>query len=148
MAQRSSPQRHTVLIVEDDAQSAKLLKVLCRARGYGVREAADVVSALALIKRKPPQLIVTDLRLPGTSGVSLIRYLRDDPSTRDIPVIAATAWDEDVPSALAAGALACCIKPIDVDRFSLLVGNVLGDGAPPAVAHEQPTSPDTGQRAT
>jgi DNA-binding NarL/FixJ family response regulator len=63
--------------------------------------------------------------MPGTAGVSLIEHLQADTSTRGIPIIAVTSWDGQVGNALAAGAFACCVKPIDADDFTDVVTIVL-----------------------
>ena len=95
--------------------------------------------ALLAVQETPPRLIVTDLYMPGMSGITLIRRLKADASTRTIPIIVVTMADieeETTQQALAAGGIACYVKPIRSDTFVSLIKTVIGadgpDGTPPA----------------
>src|SRR5690606_18835992 len=104
-----------VLIVDDNPTNLKLVTYLVKANGYEVDTAADAEQALAAIGARPPSLILMDLQLPGIDGLELTRRLKADPATRDIKIIAVTAYamKGDQERALAAGCDAYVSKPID-----------------------------------
>jgi len=107
--------REKILIVDDNPTNLKLVAYLMTANGYEVTTALDADAALAAIDRDPPRLILMDLQLPGTDGLELTRRLKANPTTRDIIVVAVTAYamkgDQD--RALAAGCDDYVTKPID-----------------------------------
>jgi CheY-like chemotaxis protein len=80
-----------ILIVEDDANSRKLLRDAFRVTGYETIEAPTGEQALALAAEHSPALVLMDIQLPGINGVEALRRLRAHASTRAIPVIAVTA---------------------------------------------------------
>lgn len=80
-----------ILIVEDDANSRKLLRDALQVTGYRTLEAVSGEEALALASHHGPALVLMDIQLPGINGVEALRRLRAEPATRSIPVIAVTA---------------------------------------------------------
>ena len=80
-----------ILIVEDDANSRKLLRDALQVIGYATLEALSGEQALDLATEHAPALVLMDIQLPGINGVEALRRLRADPATRAIPVIAVTA---------------------------------------------------------
>jgi CheY-like chemotaxis protein len=123
-----APRERPILVVDDDPASRKLLGIVLRAEHHHVEEADSAESALAWLATGTPNLVVVDLLLPGMSGVALIRRLRSAPATRDIPIVVVTSTDadgEESQHALAAGAAACCTKPIATEAFGRLVSGIL-----------------------
>jgi CheY-like chemotaxis protein len=104
-----------ILIVDDNATNLKLVAYLMKANGYAVDTALEAQAALAAIARNHPDVILMDIQLPGIDGLELTRRLKADPGTRDIVIIAVTAYamkgDQD--KALAAGCDDYITKPID-----------------------------------
>ena len=104
-----------ILIVDDNATNLKLVAYLMRANGYDVETALDAESALEALRVHRPEVILMDIQLPGIDGLELTRRLKADPATRDIVIIAVTAYamkgDQD--KALAAGCDDYITKPID-----------------------------------
>jgi CheY-like chemotaxis protein len=104
-----------ILIVDDNATNLKLVAYLMKANGYEVDTALEAGAALAAIERHRPDVILMDIQLPGIDGLELTRRLKADPHTRDIVIIAVTAYamkgDQD--KALAAGCDDYITKPID-----------------------------------
>jgi CheY-like chemotaxis protein len=104
-----------ILIVDDNATNLKLVAYLMTANGYDVGTALDAEAALRAIHDRRPQLILMDIQLPGIDGLELTRRLKSDPATRDIVIVAVTAYamkgDQD--KALAAGCDDYVTKPID-----------------------------------
>ncbi len=105
-----------VLLVEDAPFLRYAFGRLLRLHGYEVREANDGREALECLAQFRPQLIMTDLLMPVMDGVELIRQLRANPLTADVPVVAITADATSKAEALAreAGAVDFITKPIDL----------------------------------
>lgn len=110
----------TVLIVDDQPVNLKLARVVLEAAGYVVRMAVDADDALAQLASCEPQLILMDVQLPGMDGLELTRRLKRNPATRDIPVVALTAYAMagDEAKARAAGCVGYVAKPIDTRRLA------------------------------
>jgi CheY-like chemotaxis protein len=104
-----------ILIVDDNATNLKLVAYLMKAHGYDVDSALDAEGAIEAIGRRRPEVILMDIQLPGIDGLELTRRLKADPGTRDIIIIAVTAYamkgDQD--KALAVGCDDYITKPID-----------------------------------
>jgi PAS domain S-box-containing protein len=77
----------TILVVEDEAESRALLTTILTAEGYEVRPADRGELALASVAVSRPALILLDIRMPGMDGLEVCRRLKENPETRDIPVI-------------------------------------------------------------
>jgi two-component system response regulator HydG len=114
-----------VLVVDDEASARTGLQKLLEQECFEVLSAADGVSALKLASEVPPDIVVTDLKMPKMDGVELLRNLRQQDA--DVPVIVATAFG-DVQSAVQAmrsGADDYLTKPIDIDALVLSVERAL-----------------------
>jgi CheY-like chemotaxis protein len=105
-----------VLLVEDAPFLRYAFGRLLRLHGYEVMEANDGCEALESIAHFRPQLVVTDLMMPVMDGVELIRRLRANPETADLPIVAITAdaTSQAEARARAAGAVDFITKPIDL----------------------------------
>jgi len=103
---------HTVVVVEDNPRIVQLIHMTLR-RQFKVRAALDGHKGLELVRRERPHLVVTDLMMPGIDGLELVRLLRQDPRTRQIPVIMLTARGEldDRVRGLETGVAAYLTKP-------------------------------------
>jgi two-component system, chemotaxis family, chemotaxis protein CheY len=77
----------SILVVDDEPDARYLLRYAFERAGYVVREAADGLAAIAAIKVSAPALVVTDMMMPVMDGMELIRQLRADPRTADIPIL-------------------------------------------------------------
>jgi two-component system cell cycle response regulator DivK len=104
-----------ILIVDDNATNLKLVAYLMKANGYTVDTALDAVAAIEAIRHHHPDVILMDIQLPGIDGLELTRRLKADPATRDIVIVAVTAYamKGDQAKALAAGCDDYITKPID-----------------------------------
>jgi CheY-like chemotaxis protein len=109
----------TILIVDDNAINLKLARVLLQGEGYAVATASDAEEALETLKTCHPALILMDIQLPGMDGLSLTRQLKADPATRDIVIVALTAYamKGDDLKAFEAGCDGYITKPIDLDTL-------------------------------
>ncbi|MDQ3333594.1 MAG: response regulator [Myxococcota bacterium] len=123
-----------ILIVDDNVTNLKLVAYLVRAQGYEVATAVDAETALEAVRTARPRLILMDLQLPGIDGLELTRQLKSDPETREIIVIAVTAYamkgDQD--RALAAGCDDYVTKPIDTRQLpETIARHLAAAGNPP-----------------
>jgi CheY-like chemotaxis protein/HPt (histidine-containing phosphotransfer) domain-containing protein len=124
----SGSSRPLVLHVEDNVSNLKLVeRILERRPEIELREARTGAEALELASTLRPTLVLLDLRLPDMSGEDVLRRLRDDVDTREIPVvvISAEARPIEADRVLAAGADDFLVKPIDVRVFLELVDGIL-----------------------
>jgi signal transduction histidine kinase/CheY-like chemotaxis protein len=101
-----------VLLIEDDLQSAELLRTQMNAAGYRVDVAPSGEAGLEYAGAHPPDAIVLDVALPGIDGFEVIRHLKADSRLTGIPVFFVTIIDER-PAGLALGATDYFIKPVD-----------------------------------
>jgi two-component system response regulator AtoC len=111
----------TILLVEDERTLARAMKAFLAEYGYETEVATDVGQALELLGRISPDVVFTDVRLPGTlTGIDLLRRIREiDPS---IPVIVMTAFGtiEGAVEAVKLGAFDYLKKPVDLEELRLL----------------------------
>jgi len=104
-----------ILVVDDVAFMRRLLTTILKTLGYIVKEAEDVKTAKAKIAADPPNLIFLDLEMPQTTGLDLLKSIRENEATRGIPVIICTAKADrqHIEAALKLGASDYLCKPID-----------------------------------
>ena len=116
----------TLLVVDDVAANIDIL-IQVLGIDYTVRVDTDGASALASVKESLPDLILLDIMMPGMDGFEVCRRLKDDPITRDIPVIFLTALSEnaDEASGLALGAVDYITKPFNPNIVKARVINHL-----------------------
>ena len=124
-----NPASVSILIIDDNLISLKLMRVLLASEGYQVQTAVDAESALELLKTYKPKLILTDLQLPGMDGLAMTRLIKADPETKHIVVVAVTAYamKGDEQKAKLAGCVAFITKPIDTNALPILVAGYLKD---------------------
>ncbi|MET7804001.1 response regulator [Micromonospora chersina] len=121
-----------ILVVDDEPQILRALRINLRARGYEVQVAETGTAALRTAASHPPDLVVLDLGLPDLDGVEVIRGLRGW-TTVPIIVLSGRAGSEDKVSALDAGADDYVTKPFGVDELLARIRAVtrrLGGAAP------------------
>ena len=123
---RSATKR--ILIVEDNELNMKLLHDVLEAHGYTTITSREGAAALPLARENQPDLILMDLQLPDVSGLDAVRQLKDDATTRAIPVVAVTAFamNGDERKALQGGCDAYLAKPILLRDFLALVERFVG----------------------
>jgi len=129
-----SDSRLSLLIVDDDEAFRSRLALALGARDYEVREAPDAAAALDLARAETPERAIVDLRMPGPSGLDLVRSLKAlDPST-EIVVLTGYGSIATAMEAVRLGARDYLIKPVDVDRIvAALEGSAGGNPAGPAL---------------
>jgi len=108
-----------VLIVEDDAETRQFYSDALAAAGFATDQAHNGHQAFAKALETGPDLILTDIAVPGLDGIELCRRLRADTRTRAVPVLAITGYgDRQYPDrARGAGADHVLIKPCDAEML-------------------------------
>lgn len=108
-----------ILVIEDNEQNLELVEFLLDEAGATVRAAADADEARAALDREQPDLILMDMQLPGTDGLSLVAEIRRHSEHRQIPIVALTAhaMRGDRERFLAGGCDGYLAKPINVVTF-------------------------------
>ncbi|MGO9987767.1 MAG: response regulator [Steroidobacteraceae bacterium] len=109
-----------ILIIDDNPIDLRLEAELLELRGYKVDVASDAEQAQSILSSVLPDLIVTDIALPGMDGLTLTRMLKADARLKRVPVVALTgfAMKGDAERAAAAGCDAYITKPIDPRTFA------------------------------
>jgi diguanylate cyclase (GGDEF)-like protein len=110
--------KFNVLVVDDDPDKLHLLEMALRLVGYEVRTAVDGHEALSAIAAYQPDLVISDVMMPGMNGYDLARQIRENPRTKFIPIILQTAAHfeaEDLRRGSEAGALGYITDPTDLD---------------------------------
>src|SRR6187397_788830 len=108
-----------VLVVEDEAALATMLRYNLEKQGFRVEEAADGQEALTRIAEMSPDLVLLDWMLPVMSGIEVCRQIRRRPAGHDLPVIMVTARteDQDAVRGLNTGADDYITKPFSMDAL-------------------------------
>jgi two-component system chemotaxis response regulator CheY len=116
-----------VLLVDDDPDLRMLCSVNLRIEGLNVLEASDGGGGLARARSERPDLVVTDVAMPGRDGFQLAEALRSDEKTRQIPLIflSGDTGPDNAARAQQLGALAYLRKPFHPDTLSSLVAGIL-----------------------
>src|SRR4051794_211665 len=86
--------RKLILVVDDSRMVAQLVKHLVEAAGFSAIIARDGLDGLETARRERPDLIVSDLHMPRMHGLDLVRALRADSETRDIPILILSGNDD------------------------------------------------------
>ena len=112
---------NTILIVDDEKSMREFLKILLIKEGYKVFTAQDGDQALELIQKSPVDLVVSDIRMPGISGLELLARIKDH--DEDVPVIMITAFasPNDAVQAMKSGAYDYISKPFNVDEIKSVI---------------------------
>jgi CheY-like chemotaxis protein len=112
----------TVLVVEDEADLRKMLKILLGVHGYNVVEAADGYEAVEKAVEETPDLILMDLAMPILGGLEATRAIRSHDKLMQVPILAVTGYDEFY--GVRAREVGCTVvlrKPLDFARLKPLV---------------------------
>jgi PAS domain S-box-containing protein len=127
----------TVLVVDDVANNREVVRTLLGYRGHRVLEAAEAVEALAMARREHPDVVVTDVLMPGMDGYQLVRALRSDPETAAAALVFYTgnyASDELQSIGRACGVDRIVAKTGDPRLLLEAVDEAAASGAPTGVA--------------
>lgn len=116
-----------ILVIEDDIDQMRVLVRTLQTAGFQVIQAYGGADALRKLKTQKPDLVLTDLSMPQMTGAEVIRAVKADPKTRDIPCVAVTAhmWDYFAEHAGQAGCDGWISKPFKAGRLIEEIGRQL-----------------------
>ena len=100
---KNGAEKELILIVDDSPKTLEMLERNLRAEGYDVVAAPDVAEAIRILDDAPADLVITDLKMPGTSGMDLIRYVRENLKNTEVMMITGYATVEGAVNAIKAG---------------------------------------------
>jgi len=108
-----------ILIVDDSDDTREMMAKLLELETFTVFTAEDGNAGLRVAAEQQPDLIITDINMPNMNGIEMIKVLRREPATQQVPIMAITAYGNGVANeALEAGADRAATKPI---QFSALI---------------------------
>jgi CheY-like chemotaxis protein len=119
--------KECILVVDDNATNLKLVSDVLQCEGYDLLKAKDAEEALDILVCSQPNLILTDIALPGMDGLTLTRQLKADARTHHIIIVALTAFamKGDAEKAREAGCDGYITKPIDTRKLPGLAAEFL-----------------------
>ena len=119
-----------LLVVDDATSMRELLAILFEREGYTVSVAASAEEAVAMLRELPIDLVLTDMNMPGMSGLELVRLVRSGaiPQHVDLPMVMVTAYGttQSAIQAMKEGASDYVLKPFDNDELRIVVRKALG----------------------
>ncbi len=117
-----------ITVIDDEEGLVNTIKNFLEERGFSVSFAYDGTSGVEVIKKEMPDVVILDIMMPGKDGRDVLKELKEDTSTKDIPVIMLTAKAEqfDRDNVLAMGAYEYIVKPYDGYTLLRQIKNVLG----------------------
>jgi DNA-binding NtrC family response regulator len=113
--------RNLIVVVDDDSSVRRVLKMQLEEAGYEVALAGDGEEARGVIDERRPKLVITDLRMPCSDGLDLLRHIREGLQETTVIIITAFASVDTAVAAMKAGAYDYTSKPIDYDALVLAV---------------------------
>jgi two-component system response regulator RegA len=132
--------RPSLLLVDDDETFRCVLAAALERRGFAVRTAGNVDEGTSLAEQELPEYAVIDLRMPGPSGLELVRRLHAQDSHTRIVVLTGFASVATAVEAIKLGATHYLAKPVDADEVVAAFHRTEGDAAAPV--NERPLSVD------
>lgn len=137
----------TILIVEDEPETAKIFKLIMERAGFATHICREVVSAIRALNTENPSAVILDLMLPDVHGLELCRYVRRDIEQREIPivVVSAAVTQASISQAMEAGADVFLGKPVSMRELVRVVASLVTwyEAKKPAVQTKQLDSSDT-----
>ncbi len=117
-----------VLLVDDTRTLLSLIQVYLMGWSIEFVEAKDGLEGLAKARAAPPDLIISDVRMPGMDGFELCAALRADPKLHHVPIVLLTSLQDEASrkKGKLVGATAFLTKPVSVDELRKTVGGILG----------------------
>jgi len=119
-----------VAVIDDDPDMVKVIRVMLGVMGFDVLEAFSGLKGYAMVKREMPDAVLLDIMMPDIDGFEVLRKLKLDQQTRDIPVVfvSARTGREHVERGLSLGAQGYITKPFRPDQLIGKIKEVLPPG--------------------
>jgi len=107
-----------ILVVDDNLDTREFIHLHLTTEGFDVVLAANGQEGLYLAGMEHPNLIITDIEMPGLDGIEMVKRLRDQDETQNIPILVLTAFGKEVmDNAVRAGANRAMAKPVLLDEL-------------------------------
>jgi DNA-binding NtrC family response regulator len=117
--------RRNILVVDDDESLRRITQMQLEEAGYDVLKASNGNEALTLIEEEAPALVITDLKMPGLSGLELLKQVRESYPHTTVLMITAFGTVQTAVEAMKAGAYDYITKPIDYEELVLVVNRAM-----------------------
>ena len=119
--------RRRVLVVDDEAKMQRVLEIMLKRMGHEVSCASNGIDALKLLQAQPVDLVISDLRMPGMTGIELMQALRE--LGNEVPVIIMTAYGtiDSAIEAIKLGASDYILRPFEIDALEIIVSRILAN---------------------
>ncbi len=116
-----------IMVVDDEPQILTLVKIMFEMKGYQVSEAKSGAECLRKLKNEKPDLILLDIMMPGEDGWEILKEIKKDKETKDIPVVmfSVRTSKDSIKKSLEYGADAHINKPFDLDYLLNQVKSLL-----------------------
>lgn len=124
-----APPVRDILVVDDESHIRDILTEALGARGYTVATAATGDEALDILGRERCRLVILDIRMPGRSGLEVLREIKARGGDTPVLVLTGLAGPEELAEARALGADGCMTKPFQIASLAAEIGRLTGDGA-------------------
>ncbi|HML24662.1 MAG TPA: response regulator [Aggregatilinea sp.] len=115
-----------ILVVEDDGDLSYLYGTVLTRHGYSVESARRGADALLHLTNEPFDLIILDIGMPDMSGLRVLEFVREDARLKQIPVVVASANEQNERLARTRGAQHFLVKPVKLQKLVALVEHLLG----------------------
>ncbi len=116
----------TILIADDSESIRTILKLTLKFKGYAILEAADGTVAYDILQKNPCDMVITDIMMPGLTGVELLQKIRKEMKNPDIPVIICTAEKNvDDEELIQKGATRILMKPVQPKELMEVVNSLI-----------------------
>ena len=120
----------TILVVDDELSMREFLKILLEKEGYKVSTASEASSALDLIRGQKFDLVLSDIKMPGMGGLSLLEKIKEIDSSLPVIMITAFASPENAVIAMKSGAFDYITKPFKVEEIIKIIKSAISVSFP------------------
>ena len=120
----------SILVVDDELSMREFLKILLEKEGYDVSSAADAADAIDQIKSAGFDLIISDIKMPGMGGLTLLEKIKEIDNSLPVIMITAYASPENAVVAMKSGAFDYITKPFKVDEIIKIIKSAISSAAP------------------
>ena len=114
-----------ILLIDDEAHNREALTLLLSHAGYQVQSAGSGEEALKILQQTPFEVVITDLFLPGVSGIDILKRIKEDSPFTNVILITGNASAETAVEAMKEGAFDYITKPLNFEKLKILVAKAL-----------------------
>lgn len=118
-----------VLIVDDETEFASTLAERLEIRGYNAKAVYSAEDAIASSRTDPPDVILLDLRMPGMSGIQVLKTIKQFNPSIQVIMMTGLGVSQESAEAMESGAFDCVMKPVDIENVVLKIDDAKGKKA-------------------